>query len=467
VYKNRIIAYGGNTDDGFVNDVWQFDTKLNSWSKLDTRGVKAPASAYHSAVVVGNHMWVFGGRNDKSVLGDEVYVLDLDILTWQKPLLHGKAPSKRHGANVAVYKNRYVFLTGGCDISVGKCYDDTFTLDTVTQTWVRPVNKDSVIVNAHEAAAVGVAPAKKPTSTHKPAAKPAFLELESAVDAEAELDLEADELAFIQIDQATADSSAALTSDVRRVGNTLYVSDLSKLDDFFANMNRNRRAAAQARASEAATGEMSFADSANATAPNTTTSTPTAPIASAPAASVTTNATASTPAPTPAPVQVANATVANTTVAHANATVATNTTTPKPVQNVTVAHVKPVTISAILKQTNVTVPKTPKANLTGIVKPHAVSHKSLPKILGLKGMVDAEAAKQKLKKEVEAEKKKTDAITAAHFTPVLRPPAGADFVGSFQGDQLVLFGGCSFKSCAPGVLVMHVDPKSEFQMGLY
>ncbi|XP_040886622.1 host cell factor 2 [Toxotes jaculatrix] len=78
-----------------LDDLWQLDLDTMVWSKPETRGSKPLPRSLHSANVVGNKMYVFGGwvpipeSDEHSALGTEwicsnsLSVLNLDTMSWQ------------------------------------------------------------------------------------------------------------------------------------------------------------------------------------------------------------------------------------------------------------------------------------------------------------------------------------------------------------------------------------------------
>lgn len=161
-YKDKLMLFGGNTAAGFANDVWQYDMRLNTWTPLETKGTAPPPSAYHTTTLVGDLLYVYGGRNDRGVLGQDVFVLDLTILSWSKPILQGHTPAPRHG-HVASVSGSKIFFFAGCDITRKTCYDDVPVLDTEKLMWVtpmpRPGGPNAVLPFPAEVAAVNAATA--------------------------------------------------------------------------------------------------------------------------------------------------------------------------------------------------------------------------------------------------------------------------------------------------------------------
>ncbi|XP_075867535.1 host cell factor 2 isoform X2 [Nelusetta ayraudi] len=92
--SSKLYIFGG-MQGRRLDDLWQLDLDTMLWSSLHTRGSKPLPRSLHSANVIGNKMYVFGGwipvpESDKSnSLGTEwictntLNVLNLDSLSWQ------------------------------------------------------------------------------------------------------------------------------------------------------------------------------------------------------------------------------------------------------------------------------------------------------------------------------------------------------------------------------------------------
>jgi len=67
-----MIVFGGRTSNLFLNDLFSFDLKEESWTRLDPEGEEIPSARNaHVAVLVKDRMFVFGGYNDQlGVLGN-------------------------------------------------------------------------------------------------------------------------------------------------------------------------------------------------------------------------------------------------------------------------------------------------------------------------------------------------------------------------------------------------------------
>lgn len=61
LYNDSIYVYGGESDNGVLNDLWKFDLKKKEWLNLGQYNHRA----CHSACVVNDKMYVYGGFYDK------------------------------------------------------------------------------------------------------------------------------------------------------------------------------------------------------------------------------------------------------------------------------------------------------------------------------------------------------------------------------------------------------------------
>ena len=65
------------------------------WSTPEVSGVPPPGLRGHSATLIGNTVFMFGGYDGRG-RSNELHMLDLDALTWGPVSLHEHAPSGRH-----------------------------------------------------------------------------------------------------------------------------------------------------------------------------------------------------------------------------------------------------------------------------------------------------------------------------------------------------------------------------------
>jgi hypothetical protein len=107
-------------------------------------------------IKINKRIFIFGGFQEGGVLND-LYTLDMISFVWQtlKPegkiisyfIFHiifiyfilGPIPSPRQGMGIERYGQK-IFVTGGCDYRLHKCFNDSFILDMESQWWIRIEN---------------------------------------------------------------------------------------------------------------------------------------------------------------------------------------------------------------------------------------------------------------------------------------------------------------------------------------
>ena len=115
-------------------------------------GAGAPCARFgHTATLInGTKMFIFGGWNGKDYYND-LFILDLEIMAWTKPMVSGPEPSPRQGHS-AILIGSNLIVHGGfklredklkkCGLAQGNVLRDSFlndvrVLDTESFTWSR------------------------------------------------------------------------------------------------------------------------------------------------------------------------------------------------------------------------------------------------------------------------------------------------------------------------------------------
>ena len=71
ILNSRQFSFGGSECQYHYNDTWVFDTQTRVWSELNCIGFIPSPREGHSAALVDDVMYVFGGRGlDGKDLGD-------------------------------------------------------------------------------------------------------------------------------------------------------------------------------------------------------------------------------------------------------------------------------------------------------------------------------------------------------------------------------------------------------------
>ncbi|CAI9091303.1 OLC1v1026284C2 [Oldenlandia corymbosa var. corymbosa] len=137
--RSKIVVFGGLIDKKFLSDIFVYDIDNRSWFKPECTGTgsdgqQGPAPrAFHIAVAIDCHMFIFGGRSGSKRLGD-FWVLDTDIWQWSELTSFGDLPSSRDFAAASAIGNRKIVMYGGWDGK--KWLSDVYVLDTMSLEWV-------------------------------------------------------------------------------------------------------------------------------------------------------------------------------------------------------------------------------------------------------------------------------------------------------------------------------------------
>lgn len=123
-----------------------FDSKTTEWSSPKPAGATPPSRTNHSAVAVGTQMYIFGGMykdaaagSDKLVFLNDMYALSTEGgLLWKKIPQRGQIPSPRCGHRMVAFGNFLVLFGGGCGEQWDSKFSDVFVYDTTTNEWVKP-----------------------------------------------------------------------------------------------------------------------------------------------------------------------------------------------------------------------------------------------------------------------------------------------------------------------------------------
>ncbi|KAK6933505.1 hypothetical protein RJ641_036399 [Dillenia turbinata] len=126
VGNSRVVVFGGLLDKKFLSDISVYDTKNNLWFQPECTGngsdgqVGPCPRAFHVAVAIDCHMFIFGGRSG-------------NIWQWSELTSFGDLPSPRDFAAASSIGNRKIVMYGGWDGK--KWLSDVYVLDTISLEW--------------------------------------------------------------------------------------------------------------------------------------------------------------------------------------------------------------------------------------------------------------------------------------------------------------------------------------------
>ena len=143
VNDTEAIVFGGRAAKGkYLKDMWLLDMSRSTFAWTRISSATAPPSPRfgHSAVLVGNHIVIFGG-NDGQRSFDELWLFSVPSMTWQRPRTAGPPPSPRYNHSCELLPDGRLMVFAGYASGAGveqKYLDDVKELDTTTMCWSRP-----------------------------------------------------------------------------------------------------------------------------------------------------------------------------------------------------------------------------------------------------------------------------------------------------------------------------------------
>ena len=135
---NRIFIFGGQymSSSGlfvYSNQLFVLDLIRMKWSTVNQYQGTAPRGRYnHTAAAVGDEIFIFGGRGDGGKVLRDMHVLEISKdLKWQQAQ-RGHAPPARHGHSCDAYAGNLYFFGGH---GVDSFFGGLAVFETKTGTW--------------------------------------------------------------------------------------------------------------------------------------------------------------------------------------------------------------------------------------------------------------------------------------------------------------------------------------------
>lgn len=117
IYKSKIYIFGGvYNNEKVCNDLWCFDSLINKWTQVSTTGDGPLPVNEHSAIIIGDRLYVYGGNDFSGAIYDTLYSLDLHSLKWSKlpKELSQMGPGPRSGHSMTyIPKLNQLIIMGG------------------------------------------------------------------------------------------------------------------------------------------------------------------------------------------------------------------------------------------------------------------------------------------------------------------------------------------------------------------
>ncbi|MBA0875793.1 hypothetical protein Goshw_006575 [Gossypium schwendimanii] len=136
-WGNKLLSIAGHMKDPSETiQVKAFDPQTGTWSMLKTYGKPPVSRGGQSVNLVGTTLVIFGGQGANRTLLNDLYILDLETMTWDEIDVAGVAPSPRSDHAAAVHAERYLLVFGGS--SHATFFNDLHVLDLQTMEWSKP-----------------------------------------------------------------------------------------------------------------------------------------------------------------------------------------------------------------------------------------------------------------------------------------------------------------------------------------
>ncbi|KAG8479593.1 hypothetical protein CXB51_029366 [Gossypium anomalum] len=136
-WGNKLLSIAGHMKDPSETiQVKAFDLQTGTWSMLKTYGKPPVSRGGQSVNLVGTTLVIFGGQGANRTLLNDLYILDLETMTWDEIDATGVAPSPRSDHAAAVHAERYLLVFGGS--SHATFFNDLHVLNLQTMEWSKP-----------------------------------------------------------------------------------------------------------------------------------------------------------------------------------------------------------------------------------------------------------------------------------------------------------------------------------------
>ncbi|OCH94722.1 galactose oxidase [Obba rivulosa] len=112
LHEEHIYLFGGTDYQYHYNDTWMFSIVSHTWVELNVIGYLPDPSEGHSAALVGDHMYVYGGRDVNAVETYHLGALDIPHCRWYMFQRMGRGAGPRADHAVAAVGSEIIILGG-------------------------------------------------------------------------------------------------------------------------------------------------------------------------------------------------------------------------------------------------------------------------------------------------------------------------------------------------------------------
>ncbi|XP_064142387.1 kelch domain-containing protein 3 isoform X2 [Loxodonta africana] len=144
VLGKTMYIFGGYEQlaDCFSNDIHKLETNTMTWTLVCTKGNPARWRDFHSATMLGSHMYVFGGRADRfgpfhsnnEIYCNRIRVFDTRTEAWLDCPPTPVLPEGRRSHSAFGY-NGELYIFGGYNARLNRHFHDLWKFNPVSFTW--------------------------------------------------------------------------------------------------------------------------------------------------------------------------------------------------------------------------------------------------------------------------------------------------------------------------------------------
>ncbi|XP_052872293.1 F-box only protein 42 [Anopheles cruzii] len=143
-HRDSLILFGGWRHPStvlhmytLIDDLHVYKIPENRWTIHNNPSYGPPPMTGHSATVHRNKMVLFGGyvmHQESLHTSNDIWVLDLEKLTWKKPTVSNRKPPPRYGQYQMAVGEDHILVLGGTG-GVNRTFNDAWLLDMQRDTW--------------------------------------------------------------------------------------------------------------------------------------------------------------------------------------------------------------------------------------------------------------------------------------------------------------------------------------------
>ncbi|TFK86157.1 galactose oxidase [Polyporus arcularius HHB13444] len=111
-WKEHLLVFGGTDGKYHYNDTWAFDTATKTWSEVSSTGYIPSPREGHAAALVGDVMYIFGGRGVDGANMGQLAAYKISSKRWFMFQNMGPEPLPRSGHGMAAVGSK-VYVIGG------------------------------------------------------------------------------------------------------------------------------------------------------------------------------------------------------------------------------------------------------------------------------------------------------------------------------------------------------------------